>query len=162
VPLRFAVAALALPLLASACGGGGSKHAATTTTSTAPALTQAQFVQQANQVCIRSDRRVYNIGRLTSAPAGWLKTANAGRVGIAEMKTLNPPAAQQAQFKLMLSYAQQLVDAIQAVHDHLAKKQVQQAISAQFRAARFQDKTHAAAKTLGLTFCQQNLTNWPA
>jgi len=119
-------------------------------------------VQAGNQVCIRSDRRVYQIGRLTRDPAGWLKTANAGRVGIAEMKALTPPADKQTEFRLMLTYAQQLVDAIQSVHDHLANKQFDAAISAQFRAARLQDKTHAAAKNLGLTFCQQNLTNWPA
>jgi len=159
VPLRFA-AALALPLLAAACGGG-SKHAATTTTGS-KALSQAGFVQAGNQVCIRSDRRVYQIGRLTRDPAGWLKTANAGRVGLAEMKALTPPADKQTEFRLMLTYAQQLVDAIQSVHDHLANKQFDAAISAQFRAARLQDKTHAAAKNLGLTFCQQNLTNWPA
>jgi hypothetical protein len=160
VPLRFAAAALALPLLAAACGG--SKHASTTTTSRTKALSPAAFVQAGNQVCIRSDRRVYQIGRLTRDAAGWQKTANAGRIGIAEMKALTPPAAKQSQFDLMLTYAQQLVDAIQSVHDHLAKKQFDAAIAAQFRAARLQDKTHGAAKGLGLTFCQQNLTNWPA
>jgi hypothetical protein len=161
VPLRFAAAALAVPLLAAACGGG-SKHASTTTTTQAKALSPAAFVQAGNQVCIRSDRRVYQIGRLTRDPVGWQKTANAGRIGIAEMKTLTPPAAKRSQFGLMITYAQQLVDAIQSVHDHLAKKQFDAAISAQFRAARLQDKTHGAAKSLGLTFCQQNLTNWPA
>jgi len=160
VPLRFA-AALALPLLAAACGGG-SKHGASTTTTEAKALSPAAFVQAANQVCIRSDRRVYQLGRLSRDPAGWQKTAAAGRVGIAEMKSLTPPADMQAGFHLLLTYAQQLVDAIQSVHDNLAKKHYDAAISAQFRAARLQDKTHTAAKQLGLTFCQQNLTNWPA
>jgi hypothetical protein len=155
---RLAVAALALPLLAAACGGG-SKHAATTTTRT---VSIKDFVQAANQVCIRSDRRVYGIGRLTRSPSGWQKTAAAGRVGLAEMRSLTPPAGDEAEFKLLLSYGQQLVNAIQAVHDNLAKKKTSAAISAQFRAARLQDKTHGAAKALGLTFCQQNLTNWPA
>jgi hypothetical protein len=159
VPLRYAVV-LALPLLAAACGGG-SKHAATTTT-TSKALSESAFVQAGNQVCIRSDRRVFRLGRLTRDPAGWGKTAAAGRIGIAEMKALTPPADKQTEFNLMVAYAQGLVDAIQSVHDNLAKKKFDAAISAQFRAARFQDKTHAAAKTLGLTFCQQNLTNWPA
>jgi hypothetical protein len=149
---------VALPLLAAACGGG-SKHAATTTSK---ALSESAFVQAGNQVCIRSDRRVFRLGRLTRDPAGWGKTAAAGRTGITEMKALTPPAGQQTEFDLMLTYAQGLVDAIQSVHDNLAKKKFDAAISAQFRAARFQDKTHAAAKTLGLTFCQQNLTNWPA
>lgn len=157
--LRRAPLLLALPLLAAACG---SKSTATGTTTATKHQTQANFVAEGNQVCIRSDRRVYQIGRLTRDPAGWLKTANAGRVGIAEMKALTPPADKQTEFRLMLTYAQQLVDAIQSVHDHLANKQFDAAISAQFRAARLQDKTHAAARNLGLTFCQQNLTNWPA
>lgn len=156
---RLAVAALALPLLASACGGG-SKHAATTTTTRTVSV--QQFVQEGNQVCIRSDRRVYAIGTLTRDPAGWQKTAAAGRIGLAEMRALTPPAASAAQFKLMLSYGQQLVNAIQSVHDNLVKKKFNAAISAQFTAAGLQDKTHAAARALGLTFCQQNLTNWPA
>jgi hypothetical protein len=158
-PRPFALL-LALPLLAAACGGG-SKHAATTTTRT-PALTQKEFVAAGNQVCIRSDRRVYNIGRLSRDPAGWQQTAAAGRIGIKEMRDLGVPPQNQAQFHLMLSKAQQLVDAIQSVHDNLVKKKYQAAISAQFRAARLQDDTHAAAKKLGLTFCQQSLTNWPA
>jgi hypothetical protein len=157
VSSRLAVAALALPLLASACGGG-SKNAVTTTKT----VSVAEFVQAGNQVCIRSDRRVYGIGRLTRNPAGWQKTADAGRVGLAEMRSLTPPAGREAEFKLLLTYGQQLVNAIQSVHDNLAAKKVSAAISAQFRAAGLQDKTHSAAKALGLTFCQQNLTNWPA
>lgn len=158
---RRAAFLLTLPVLASACGG--SKHTSSTTTaSTTPALTASQLVQAANQVCIRSDRRVYRIGRLSRDPVGWQQTADAGRIGIREMRALTPPAADAARFNLMLSYAQQLVNAIQAVHDNLVKKQYDKAISAQFRAARFQDKTHATAKQLGLTFCQQSLTNWPA
>ena len=155
---RLTVAALTLPLLASACGGG-SKHAATTTTRT---VSIQQFVQQGNQVCIRSDRRVYGIGTLTRDPAGWQKTADAGRIGLAEMRALTPPAGGEVEFKLMLQYGQQLVNAIQSVHDNLVKKKYNAAISAQFTAAGLQDKTHAAAQALGLTFCQQNLTNWPA
>ena len=157
---RHAAVLLTVPLLAAACGGG-SKHSVSTT-APVTTLSQGDFVQAANQVCIRSDRRIYRIGRLSRDPGPWQRTATAGRTGIAEMRSVIPPAADAAQFKLMLTYAQQLVDAIQAVHDNLVKKQYDAAISAQFRAARFQDKTHAAAKALGLTFCQQNLTNWPA
>jgi hypothetical protein len=155
---RPAVLLLAVPLAAAACGGS-SKSAHTTTAQAHE--TQAEFVQAGNQVCIRSDRRVYRIGRLTRDPQGWAKTAAAGRVGLREMRSVTPSAESAAAYQLMLSYAQQLVAAIQRVHDNLVKKNYNTAISAQFAAARLQDKVHAQAKAAGLTFCQQSLTNWP-
>lgn len=157
--LRHAPLLLILPLLAAACGSS-AKNTATTTTSTAP-LSQQQFVKAGNQVCIRSDQRIFKLGRLTRSPVGWAKTAAAARVGIKEMQAVKPPASAATTFNRMLDYGQQLVQAIQNVHDNLAKKKFTAAISAQFSAARLQDHVHAEAKLAGLTFCQQNLTNWP-
>jgi hypothetical protein len=147
-----------LPLLAAACG---SKSTATGTTTATKHQTQANFVAEGNQVCIRSDRRVYRIGRLTRDPSGWAKTVAAGRISLAEMQGVVPSAASAAAYDLMMRFAQQLVAAIQSVHDNLVSKNYQAAINAQFRAARLQDKVHAEAKVAGLTFCQQALTNWP-
>jgi hypothetical protein len=152
-----------LPALLAACGG--SKGAGTTTTTTAapaPApLNQSQFVKAANLVCIKSDSRIYKLGRLTRDPAGWAKTAAAARLGIAQMEAIPPPPAKRAAFEHMLAYARQFAVSIQKVHDGLVAKKYDAAISAQFAAARLQDHVHAQAKLAGLTFCQQNLTNWP-
>lgn len=155
---RPVVLLLAVPLAAAACGGSSKKPAAVTT---AAHQTQAAFVQQGNQVCIRSDRRVFRIGRLTTNPKGWAQTAAAGHVGLKEMQAVRPSARSAAAFRAMMAYAEQLVAAIQSVHDNLVEKNRDAAISAQFRAARLQDKVHAQAKAAGLTFCQQPLTNWP-
>jgi hypothetical protein len=152
---------LAVPLLAAACGGSSGSASQTTTTTTATLQTQARFVQQGNQVCIRADRRIFRIGRLTRDPAGWAKTAAAGRVSMHEMRGVAPSARSEAAFRRMLTYGDQLVAAIQAVHDDLAGKKYQAAVNAQFKAARLQDFVHEQAKAAGLTFCQQNLTSWP-
>lgn len=154
---RAAVLLLAVPLAATACGGS-SKHAATTTTAH---QTQAAFVELGNQVCIRSDRRIFRIGTLTTNPSGWAKTAAAGRVGLAEMRSVQPSAKSASAYASMMRYAEQLVAAIQSVHDNLVKKKIDAARVVQFRAARLQDNVHKEAKRAGLTFCQQPLTNWP-
>jgi hypothetical protein len=165
VPLRRASALLLLPALVAACGSSKSPAPATTaatTTVAAGTATQKQFVKAANAVCIRSDRRIYALGRLTRNPLGWEKTAAAGRTAVQEMQAVTPPAAEAATFNQMLNYAQQFVAAIQKVHDNLVAKKFDAAITAQFSAARLQDHVHSEAKLAGLTFCQQNLTNWPA
>lgn len=158
--LRPAGLLLLLPLLAAACGGGGSS--ASTTTAAAAPTTQKAFVNAANQVCIRADRRVYRLGRLSRDPSGWAKTVAAAHVGITEMRAITPPPAKAAVFTKMLDDAAQFAQALQNVHDALVKKTYQKAVTAQFSAARLQDRVHAQARLAGLTFCQQNLTNWPA
>ena len=146
-----------VPLVAAGCGS--SKKAATTTV---PALTQKQFVSAANAVCIRSDRRVFRLGRLTLLPQGWAQTAAAARQGVREMSAVHPPAAQQAGFAHMLALGNQLANGIQRVHDALAKKNYKVAQAEQLKATNADTDIHRQAKKLGLTFCQQLLTNWPA
>jgi hypothetical protein len=109
-----------------------------------------------------ADRRIVRLGRLTRNPAGWGATAAEARRAIAEMKQVTPPPDRAKAFRQMLHYANALALSIQEVHDALVKKDIDTAAAAQFAAARIQDKVHAAAKTAGLTFCQQALTNWPA
>ena len=75
---------------AFAAGCGSSSHS--TTTTSAPLLTQKQFVAAGNAECIKSDRRIFRLGRLTFVPEGWAKTAAAARQGVAEMSLLRPPA----------------------------------------------------------------------
>jgi hypothetical protein len=151
--------ALAVPLLAAGCGS--SAHNAATTTS-APPLTQKQFVSAANAVCINSDRRVFRLGRLSLLPQGWAQTATAARLGVKEMSALHPPAARQAGFARMLSLGTELAAGIQRVHDALVKKNYKAAQAAQLQATTADTAIHRQAKKLGLTFCQQLLTNWPA
>jgi hypothetical protein len=150
---------LLLAVAATACGG--SKDAKTTTSGTSTSATSSDYVTAGNQVCIRSDRRIFKIGRLSRDPKGWQRTADAGRVAIAEMKNVTPPADRAASFRQMMRFANALTLSIQEVHDALAKSNYDVASAAQFAAGRLQDRVHTAAKAAGLTFCQQPLTNWP-
>jgi len=154
VTVRCTPLLLLVPLLVSACGGSSGKAAGTNAV--------AQFVKAGNQVCIRSDRRIYRLGRLSTNPVGWAKTAVAARLGVAEMRALKPPADRAATFRLMLRYASALAAQIQIVHDQLASKNYDGAASAQLAANKLLDHVHAQAKLAGLTFCQQGLTDWPA
>jgi hypothetical protein len=154
---------VALALAVSACGSD-TKHAATTTTSTTsttPVSVQA-FVSAANGVCMAADRRIVKLGRLTRDPKGWQTTADAARVAVRQMRAVKPPPSKAQAFNQMLHYANALTLSIQEVHDSLVKKDIDTAAAAQFAAAQIQDKVHQAAKSAGLTFCQQPLTNWPA
>jgi hypothetical protein len=155
---RALLLALLLPLVAAACG---SSHKADTTTS-APLLNQQQFVSAANAVCIKSDRRVFRLGRLSILPQAWAQTAAAARQGVTEMSSLHPPAARQAGFAHLLTLGTQLATGIQRVHDALVKKNYQVAQAEQLKATKADTAIHLQAKKLGLTFCQQLLTNWPA
>jgi hypothetical protein len=154
-PLLF----LAIPLVVVACGGSKS---ADSTTAAAKRPTQKQFVAAANAVCVRSDRAIYMLGRLTIAPAGWAKTAAAARRAVADMKKVTPSAGKDAAFQQLLAEGQKLATGIQQVHDALAKKNYAQARTAQDAATAADTAIHRQAQKLGLTFCQQLLTNWPA
>lgn len=156
--MRRALLLLLVPALA-ACGGSSSS---TTTTAAKPRPTQQQFVAAANAVCVRSDRAVYRIGNLSFDPAGWAKTAAAARRAIADMRTVTPPAAKDAGFKRLLDEGEKLAAGIQQVHDALVKKNLVAARAAQTAATNADTAIHLDAAKLGLTFCQQLLTNWPA
>ena len=158
--MRRALVLLLAPALLAACGG--SKAAETTTTTAKPRPTQKQFVSAANAVCIRSDRRVFRLGRLSFDPSGWAKTAAAARRGVADMKRLTPPAGKDPGFNRLLSLGGDLAEGIQEVHDALVKKDYPKARKAQLAATADDTAIHRQAQKLGLTFCQQLLTNWPA
>jgi hypothetical protein len=144
----------------TACGSSG-KSSATTSTSTGATDTQS-YVTAGNKVCIRSDSRIFKIGRLSRDPKGWQETAAVARSAVLEMRKVKPPPARAAAFSEMLHYGNALALAVQQVHDALVKSNLDTASAAQFAAAQIQDKVHKAAKAAGLTFCQQPLTNWPA
>lgn len=144
-----------LPAVLVACGGS-SKPAAP------QRPTQKQFVTAANAVCVRSDRAVYKLGRLSFDPAGWAKTAAAARTAVADMKTVTPPAGKDTAFAALVAEGQKLADGIQQVHDALVKKDLAKARAAQLKATKADTAIHRQAQKLGLTFCQQLLTNWPA
>ncbi len=150
-----------LLIVVAATSCGNSKDAKTTSTvSTADAM--QQYIAAGNQVCIRSDKRIFKIGRLSREPKGWQKTATAAKTGVTEMRQVKPTKARAASFALMIHYANALALALQQVHDALVKPDLTTASAAQFAAVKIQDKVHEAAKAAGLTFCQQALTNWPA
>jgi hypothetical protein len=157
--VRRALPLLLIPALAAACGG--SKPAGTTTTAV-KRPTQQQFVAAANAVCVRSDRAVYKLGRLSLAPAGWGRTAAAARRAVADMKTVTAPTGKDAGFQRLLAEGTKLATGIQQVHDALVTKDYAKARTAQNAAAAADTAIHRQAQKLGLTFCQQLLTNWPA
>jgi hypothetical protein len=147
-------------LAVSACSSSDSSKR--TTSTTAKTTSMQAFVTAGNNVCMAADRRIVKLGRLTRSPSGWAKTAAEARRAIREMKNVTPPPMRAKAFQQMLRYAGGLALSIQEVHDALVKKDIDTAAAAQFAAATFQDRVHQAAKTAGLTFCQQPLTNWPA
>jgi hypothetical protein len=151
---RALVFALVVPVLAAACGGSSEPKE--------KRLTQKQFVEQANQVCIRSDRRVFQIGDLSTDPSGWTKTIAAAKKGIEEMATLRPPADGQEQFDRMLAAARKLKAEVAGVRDALTAQKFAKARSAQRRATSYDTSIKKQASRLGLTFCELLLTNWPA
>ena len=120
------------------------------------------YVTAGNKVCVDSDKRIFKLGRLTRNPKGWAKTAAAARTAIAEMRLVKPPPERAGAFKQMLRFANALALSVQEVHDALVKSDLDTAAGAQFAAAQLQDNVHKFAKSAGLTFCQQTLTNWPA
>ena len=150
---------LVFALAVTACGS--SKEAKTTTATDTTATMQA-FVTAGNKVCMDSDRRIFKLGRLSRDPKGWAKTAASARTAIAEMRRVTPPPSRAAAFRQMIRYANALALSVQEVHDALVKSNLDTATAAQFAAAQIQDRVHVAAKSAGLTFCQQALTNWPA
>lgn len=159
--MRRAFLLLLVPALLAACGDGGDSKK----TVTPPAVkrpTQKQFVTAANAVCIRSDRAVFRIGNLSLDPVGWGKTAAAARRAVADMKRVTPPAGKDADFQRLLTLGGQLADGIQKVHDALVKKDYAAARKAQNTATTADTTIHRQAQKLGLTFCEQLLTNWPA
>ncbi len=156
---RGSILLLLLPAFAAGCGGG-SKHTATTPTK--PRLTQKEFVAAANLVCVKSDRRVFNIGSLSSDPVGWAKTVREADTGLRQMAAIRPPLVSQAGFDRMLVLGRQLRDGLQKVHAALVKKDYKAANTAQYAATAVDTKIHKQAQKIGLTFCEQLLTNWPA
>jgi type II secretory pathway component PulM len=147
-------------LALAACGS--SKDAKTTTATTTVSTSMQAYVSAGNKVCMDSDKRIFKLGRLTRNPKGWAKTAAAARVAIAEMVKVKPPPERAAAFRQMLRFANALALSVQEVHDALVKSDLDTATAAQFAAAQIQDNVHTSAKAAGLTFCQQQLTNWPA
>jgi hypothetical protein len=148
---------LLIVALVAACGSSKPKHAAAP-----PRPTQQQFVSEANAVCLRSDRRVYRLGRLSLDPSGWADTAAEARKGVADMARLQPPAGRDAAFRRLLALGRQLATGIQSVHDLLVKNDYTAARKSQVAATKADTAIHRQAQKLGLTLCQQLLTNWPA
>ena len=141
---------------------GSSKPAAPAPPKQKPRLTQKQFVAAADQVCVNSDRRIYRLGALSTTPSGWAKTIAAAETGLEQMAALRPPLPDAVGFARLLRLGRQLHDSIQRVHRALVEKDLKTARRAQLTAAALGKKIHKRAKQLGLTFCEQPATNWPA
>ena len=155
--MRRSLFLLALPLALAACGGSSKSS---TTTTAAPSNTD--FVKAGNQVCQAADRRIFRIGRLGRDPNGWARTAASAKQAVRDMRAVAAPTGKAAQFRQMLRYANAVALTIQEIHAALVKKDYDTAAAGQFAAGQLSDKVHQAARGLGLTFCQQQLTNWPA
>jgi hypothetical protein len=160
--MRVAWLLVTVPVLA-ACGASSAAKTSPSTTIEAPArLTQKSFVTEGNLVCLRSDRRVYKLGTLSRNPTGWEKVAKAARLAIEEMEKLRPPLVDQLRFDHLLVLARRLQDGILRVQAALRRHNFTGARTDQVAATRVSGEIHLQARKLGLTFCQQLLTNWPA
>jgi len=160
--MRVAWLLLTVPVLAACGTSSAAKTGATTTVEGAPRLTQKSFITEGNLVCLRSDRRVYRLGTLSRNPTGWEKVAKAADVAIADMRKLRPPFPDQARFNRLLLLARRMEDRIVDVHAALVRRNFTVARTDQAAAKRESAEIHAQSQKLGLTFCQQVLTNWPA
>jgi hypothetical protein len=156
VRAHLGLSALLVPvaLLAVACGSSKPKEE--------PRLTEKQFVAAANRVCIASDRRIFHLGALSVDPAGWAKTAAAAQKGVDEMRAIRPPAERQAGFDRLLQLGTQVQKQIAAVRTALVAQNYTKARAAQKRATNLDTEVKLQSRRLGLTFCEQLLTNWPA
>jgi hypothetical protein len=143
-------------------GCGSSKPAATTISKQPPRLTQDRFVAAADEVCVASDRRIFKLGALSTAPAGWTKTVAAAGTALRQMATLRPPLPDAVGFGRLLTFGHQLRNEVQQVEHALVRKNLKAARRAQLAAKTAGSRIRAEAKALGLTFCEQPLTNWPA
>lgn len=160
--MRVAWFLLTVPVLA-ACGAASAvKTNESTTVAAVPRLTQKNFVKEGNLVCLHSDRRVYRLGTLSRNPVGWEKVAQAANVAITEMSRLRPPLPDQVGFDRLLLLARRMANGIVRVHAALMRHAFTTARADQSVAKNVSGQIHAQARTLGLTFCQQLLTNWPA
>ena len=159
--VRQAVVVAGLVAFATA-GCGSSKPAATTTLKEPPRLTQKHFAAAADLICVDSDRRIYKLGALSTAPAGWTKTVAAATTALRQMGALRPPLPDAAGFRRLLSLGRQLRRDVQRVEQALVAKNLAAARRAQLAAKTVAAEIHAEAKALGLTFCEQPQTNWPA
>jgi len=160
--MRVAWLLLTVPVLAACGTSSAAKTGATTTVDGAPRLTQKSFITEGNLVCLRSDRRVYKLGTLSRNPVGWEKVAKAADVAIADMQKLRPPLPDQARFDRLLRLARRMEHGILDVHAALVRRNFTVARTDQAAATRVGAEIHAQSQKLGLTFCQQVLTNWPA
>jgi len=140
--------------VAAACGSSKSKEE--------PRLTQKQFVAAANRVCIRSDRRIFRLGSLSAAPSGWAKTVAAADASLKDMRRIRPPESEQRGFDRLLRLGAQVRQQIDAVREALIAQNYTRARKAQKRATDLDTRVKLQSRTLGLTFCEQLLTNWPA
>jgi hypothetical protein len=160
--MRVAWFLLAVPVLAACGASSAAKTTLATTVTTMPRLTQKDFVAQGNLVCLHSDRRVFRLGTLSRNPVGWAKVAQAARIGIAEMKKLRPPLADQGRFDRLVALADRLAADVLRVRAALLAHAYGTAREVQSAATSVGARIHLQAQKLGLTFCQQLLTNWPA
>ncbi len=149
-----------------AVGCGSAKPVAQSPPRQRPRLSQKQFVAAADDVCVASDRRVYTpAGSLSTKAslAGQGEPIQAADLALNRMAALRPPADDAADFARLLTLGRRLRDSVQRVHDALARKNLAAARKAQHTATDFDTREiHQAAAKLGLTFCEQPQTNWPA
>jgi hypothetical protein len=166
VSVRGVLPAIAVAGIVScvAVGCGSAKPAARPPASQRHRLSQKRFVAAADQICVASDRRVYTLaGSLSTRASSWQKTIQAADLALTRMAALRPPARDAAGFAHLLALGRRLRNNVQRVHDALARRNLQAARKAQHAATGYDTKEiHREAAKLGLTFCEQPQTNWPA
>ena len=147
-----------------AVGCGTPKPTALSPTGQRHRLSQKQFVTAADQICVASDRRAYTLaGSLSTKASSWEKTIQSADLALTRMAALRPPTRDAAGFARLLELGRRLRSNVQRVHDALARQNLAAARKAQHTATGYDtSEIHQQAAKLGLTFCEQPQTNWPA
>ncbi|MDQ2981532.1 MAG: hypothetical protein M3R26_04300 [Actinomycetota bacterium] len=151
--LPFLLAVAPLAIVAGGCGSNGQ------------GLSKAEFVNRANAICAKYEKRVQR--QMSGVPAGDEKQLASSiekvlpviREGNDELRSLRPPESLQRHFDRWMRIADAEVDAAQKLHDALRTSD-QNAVQAAFRELQSKDadQDRLARRELGLTGCASGST----
>jgi hypothetical protein len=146
-PSLLALAFAPLALVAGGCGSDGQR------------LTKAEFVNEANAICAKWEKRVQS--QMSGVPGDEKQLASSIekalpviREGNDELRALAPPESLQSRFDRWMEIADAEVDAAQKLHDALRDND-RNAIQAAFTELQKKDvaQDRLAGQELGLTGC---------
>jgi hypothetical protein len=145
--MRFAGIAVlgALGLLAVGCGGGGGGR-----------LSEAEFREQANAICLEYDRRIEDLGEpgsLEEVPEFVNQAIPIIEEGLAELRELEPPEELEADYDRMLDETERSVGVAERLRDAAAEGDQQAVQDALEEGNAADSESDRIARDLGLDEC---------